>query len=72
MDYELREHLANEFASVIRSTREEHWESFVKSAQEGKLDPYIGLARTLVRIIEDATEGKPMSMKKKNRKPSAS
>jgi hypothetical protein len=71
VDYELREHLANEFAGAMRSAREDHWETFVKSAQDSKIDPYTGLARTLVRIIEDATEGKPLSMKRKKAKPTS-
>jgi hypothetical protein len=52
MDYELREHLATEFAGVIREIREEKWSAFSQAAQETALDPYLALARLLVRIVE--------------------
>ncbi len=72
LDYELREHLAVKFADVMRSLREDDWQGFVNEAQQSRLDPYVALARMLVRVVEDATEGKPMALKKKKVRPSPS
>ena len=69
LDYELREHLAVKFADVMRSLREDDWQGFVDEARQSRLDPYVALARMLVRVVEDATEGKPMSLKKKKSAP---
>lgn len=72
LDYELREHLAVKFADVIRSLREDDWQSFVNEAQQSRLDPYVALARMLVRVVEDATEGKPMALKQRKVRPRTS
>ena len=63
MDYELRELLANEFAAVIKTVREEKWDAFSEAAVESSLDPYVALARLLVRIVEEKiTDGPDPSM----------
>lgn len=61
MDYELREYLATEFAGVIKTTREEKWKVFTEAAKQSRLDPYVALARMLVRIVEDALDGKEVN-----------
>ena len=58
MEYEVREHLAAEFAGVIKTIREEKWDIFSEAAQQIQLDPYTALARMLVRMVEDIVEGK--------------
>ncbi len=57
MDDELREYLATEFAGVIETTREKKWKIFTEAAKQSDLDPYVALARMLVRIVEQALEG---------------
>lgn len=57
MEYEVREHLAKEFAGVIETIREEKWETFCEAAEQSDLDPYVTLARLLVRIVETTLEG---------------
>ena len=49
----MRERLAVEFAGVIREVRENKWRPFSKAAKASKLDPYVALARMLVRVTED-------------------
>ncbi len=53
MNYELRESLANEFAEVIGSIREDKWEAFSGAAEQDGLAPYLALSRLLVRIAEE-------------------
>jgi len=57
MDFPNRDCLATEFAEVIREIREKKWDVFTKAAQETALDPYVALARLLVRIVEQSLEG---------------
>lgn len=52
MEYELRESIANEFAETIRIVREEKWKIFCEAAASDNLDPYVALARMLVRELE--------------------
>lgn len=59
MDYEFREYLAIEFAGVIKNVREEKWDIFSEAAKQSELDPYVALARLLVRIVEETLESKP-------------
>lgn len=53
VDYELREALATEFAGVIKTIREEKWQAFSEAARQTGLDPYVALARMLVRMTDD-------------------
>ena len=68
MEYGVRERLASEFAGVIKSVREEKWTAFNEAAKQSKLDPYVALARLLVRIVEDVTEKKPRGKSPRNGK----
>jgi len=54
VQYELRESLANEFATIIREIREHKWQPFCEAAESTSLDPYIALTRVLVRELERA------------------
>jgi hypothetical protein len=56
MEYELRERLANEFADIIRTVREEKWDIFSQAAAQTELDPYVALGRILVRVVEQVIE----------------
>jgi hypothetical protein len=62
MEYELRELLANEFAGVIKTVREENWDAFLEAALKSSLDPYVALARLLVRSVEEKIAGPDPSM----------
>jgi len=58
MKHELRERLTGEFSGVIKSVREEKWSEFKAAASQINVDPYVALARLLVRIVEDIIEKK--------------
>ena len=58
MDYETREYFATEFAGVMKTVREEKWESFSDAARQTGLDPYVALARLLVRMVEETGDRK--------------
>lgn len=53
MTFESRERLANTFAEMIREVREQKWVAFSEAAKATKLDPYVALARLLVREVEE-------------------
>ena len=53
MIFESREQLANTFAEIIREIREQKWVAFSEAAKATKLDPYVALARLLVRTVEE-------------------
>ncbi len=57
MDYETREYLASNFADTIREIRENKWKPFSQAAADIELDPYLALARVLVRMLEERLEG---------------
>jgi hypothetical protein len=57
MDYPTKDSLATTSADVIREIREKKWDAFTKASQETNLDPYVALARLLVRIVEQSFEG---------------
>ena len=58
MDYETREYLATEFAGVMKTVREEKWESLSDAARQTGLGPYLAIARLLVRIVEEIADRK--------------
>ena len=66
MDPDIRNRLAEEFSDVIKTIREEKWDAFSEAAGEAGLDPYVALARLLVRRVEEMLD-EPMA--KKRRKP---
>ena len=60
MEFDQRDKLAQDFAGVLESIREEKWEAFSEAAIQSNLDPYTALARLLVRIAEDSSSLPPI------------